>query len=427
MALLFADAGDHYDYTKRYGTSEWKRWEHTGWWVPGGMNHGRYWEPWNWGEPRVPNFRDRAPFLMSTGFGSTAYTRTLAANSGELIVGFDFKFWSNTGPDYAASSFIRFDNASGTSLIHLATDKDIGDPGEDKLLEIWKGGDGSNYDGSVVCYGTTAIQIDTWYYGELRVVSPNLVEFRLNGDLEMSGDPNLSSALRKLNVRWEHYGQQGITIDNLYLIDANGSYNNSYLGPQRIITLMPVADTGPNEWVIQNFATERPDTNAAMLYEIRDTWQTVVWPDGDTSYLEGTTADQTSFVSINHPWLYAGYRGVVITYSLKGVSASGQTFIPVLRTGVVEYQLPSMITYDGVTHVVPFQPRDYWEPYTYVLEKSPFTGNEWTYDDLLTLEIGGRMSGSGSGEIRWTQVAVELLLPAGVAQAGARFRGRWNE
>lgn len=427
MSLLYADAADHYSYLKLRDTSEWKRWAHTDW--NGGMHNGRYWQPWSFGQPRVPDFRDQSLFQMNTGlYGAGTYTRTLTATSGELILGFDFQLWNNLGPDYIASSFIRLDNAAGTSLIHLATDEDMGEVGEDKLLEIWKGGDGTSYDGSLVSTGATAIEADTWYYGELRIALPNTVEFKLNGSSEISGNPSLSDSMKKLNLRWQHWGQQGIDIDNIYLVDTNGSYNNGYLGPCRLITLTPVVGTGPNEWVIKNFSgTSRPSTQAAMINEVRDTFGASDYPDNDTTYLEGKTAGQTSFVSIDNPWLYTGYRGVVITYSLKGVGASGQTFKPVLRKGAVEYQLPSMVTYDGVTHTVPFQPRDYWEAYTCVLEKSPFTGSPWTYDDLVTLELGGRMAGAGSGEIRWTQVVAELLVSISAAQAGSRFRGRWNE
>lgn len=70
-------------------------------------------------------------------------------------------------------------------------------------------------------------------------------------------------------------------MDDLFVYDNSGTYNNTFIGDRRVLTLFPNANTATADWTV---------VGAASGYEAIDEAS----PDDDTSYITATTTGQVS-------------------------------------------------------------------------------------------------------------------------------------
>lgn len=418
MAIIYCDGFDHYDYTTFQAANDWQRW-----YYPAGLSYGpsypgRYKTSWDgMTEPPPQDYRDLAWAQFNTGGAVRQYRRRLFPSSAyPLVIGFDVKFWSNpSGSPIWPGGFVRLDDG-GAPVIHLHNDQSA----TDDAIEVWTGGDGTNYDGSFLASGISTIEPETWYYVEL-LIDSDLVEMRVDGVEEFSIVPSPTlGGISYLSLSWQHFGNRGYAIDNLYVVSGDDTFRN----PSRVITLFPYQDTGPNNWLIvdNSFLGGRPDTHSDMLNE----W---IWtpeggpdpiPDKSGTYLKGV-GGEVSYSVLESPWAYDNPKALNFIWSVQAPSGTG-TFQPIFRKNGDTYQ-PGTVYGHTSSYACPFLPPTNWHPFNVCLDENPFTAAPWTFQDLYGLEVGGICS--NSGDIRWTQVAVEALMDQ-VPSGGAFsiYRGR---
>lgn len=115
------------------------------------------------------------------------------------------------------------------------------------------------------------------------------VEVRVNGVTvtSLTGIDTVASSLVECSqLVFCDTGSAAMTIDmdDLYAYDSNGSYNNTFIGDRRVLTLKPNANTIQADWTA---------VGAATGYECIDD----TTPDGDTTYIGASVAGSPGAIS----------------------------------------------------------------------------------------------------------------------------------
>jgi hypothetical protein len=143
-------------------------------------------------------------------------------------------------------------------------------------------------------------------------------------------------------------------LDDIFVWDTSGSYNNDFIGPQRIYTLFPNDDTAQADWT--------PNSGSTGYTQLDE-----VQPDADTTYIEAASVNDISEFELGN--LPAGVSAIsaVMTQSMLRKSDAG--------TANVQASLLSAAAVAAGTD------RPITEVYTYwpdVFETDPNTGSPWT-------------------------------------------------
>ncbi len=139
---------------------------------------------------------------------------------------------------------------------------------------------------TILATGTTALQNNTWYYVELKLLVANtggIFDCRLNGASEFTftGDTQQQSTDEVASVALENWqGATTILIDDFYLLNSDGTANNTYLGEQRCEIMTPTSDS--------TVAWAR-NTGASNFSAVDDA---IGAPDDDTTYVSSSTSAQ---------------------------------------------------------------------------------------------------------------------------------------
>jgi hypothetical protein len=155
-------------------------------------------------------------------------------------------------------------------------------------------------------------------------------------------------------------------LEDVFAADDSGSFNNTFLGAQRILTNFPVGDTAQADWAING---------AADGYACIDEDD----PDGDTTYISAATSgDKSDFSLPSLPSELAEIAGVYVPIMAR-INAAG--------IGNVK---PSMVS---STDVLAGNDDALTTGYTYygsVFEYDPHTSDAWSKtgleDALLRIE-----------------------------------------
>lgn len=197
------------------------------------------------------------------------------------------------------------------------------------------------------------------------------VEVRVNGVTVISlADVNTGAAGCAQVAMLHHTVGSGLPavsltadMDDLFCYDNTGSFNNSFLGDRRVITLKPNANTAEADWT---------PVGAATGYEAIDD----VAPDGDTTYISSATVgDISEFQYENMP---AGISNIaaVVAVNMSRKTDAGPTNMQV-----------SAISGASVTDGID---RPITERYTYwqdVFETDPASAAPFTPAEVDALKI----------------------------------------
>lgn len=131
------------------------------------------------------------------------------------------------------------------------------------------------------------------------------VEIRVNGvrvllleDLDLGSSP---ATLFQANVGWQGNGGTSYYIDDYILWDDTGSYNNDFLGQQRVLTIFPNGDGTEADWSITGGSGPGYDAIDELAQ------------DGDTSYVRAdTVGDKSSFTLPDLPTETAAIRALFV-------------------------------------------------------------------------------------------------------------------
>lgn len=195
-------------------------------------------------------------------------------------------------------------------------------------ISIIRGDDVDNPAVVLATSATTAIVAEAWQHVEMFATIDNSVgyaEVRVNGvtvvsvadvdtqatSLSETSQCKIGRSLRNLGAGSAE-GVPVTYIDDLYAYDNTGSFNNSFLGDRRVITLRPNANTAEADWT---------PVGAATGYEAIDD----VAPDGDTTYISSATVgDVSEFQYENMP---AGISNIaaVVAVNMSRKTDAGPT------------------------------------------------------------------------------------------------------
>lgn len=178
--------------------------------------------------------------------------------------------------------------------------------------------------------GTSASPVmtaNTYQHVECQILISNTVgtiEVRVNGVtvLSLSGQDTCNTA----NVECSQVSFAGgtgsgsnIYLDDIYCYDNTGSYNNTWIGDRRVLTLFPNANTATADWT---------PVGAATGYECIDEAN----PNDDTDYINATAAGKISQFGLqNTPAGVSAISGVVIIERARKTEAGiGNTKVSIV-------------------------------------------------------------------------------------------------
>lgn len=237
MALLWIDGFDHYGTTSTdFKTSSLGAYDFYG----------------------NSNLRNETmPVLGTQGFQKISGNPTSSRGLAEKLMSISSGTTIGIGCHVYPSSYVT--NASG--VFGLATVAGahivrITIEGGGRTLQVRTG----SGNGSVVLDTEAPIQLNVLYHLEAKIYvhsTDGSVELRLNGitvgtvtNINTEGDG--VGRLTLLPFGTGTTSTDFLAIDNLFVWDDTGSYNNDWLGERNIYTLMPSADTAEDDWALSS-------------------------------------------------------------------------------------------------------------------------------------------------------------------------------
>lgn len=282
MALLWCDGFDHYG-------------------VQSNLTEGVYAAV---GAATMPSTVNPRTGTYSLTFPSTQGWRRVLGGA-KTSVGFAGAYYFLTLPSTEKKvSVIGFNDASNVAQVHIGLDTT-------GTLTAYRGPVSSGVvlgvTASPVIFAETYQHIETFVFFSQTV---GTVEIRVNGVtvLSLSGIDTVASSLVECSqVEMLGIGGSGgvgtIYLDDIFCYDNTGSFNNSFIGDRRVLTLFPDANTIQADWTA---------VGAATGYECIDE----VTPDGDTTYITapapGSPGPISEFGIQNLPAGISAISGVVV-------------------------------------------------------------------------------------------------------------------
>jgi len=218
-----------------------------------------------------------------------------------------------------------------------------------------------NVSGAVLGTSDPVITAQAWHHYEIKALcadSGGAVEVRVNGVtvLDISGVDTRNSATSLIDqVAFGSENAIPLTYwDDVFAWDTAGSLVNDFIGPQRVYTRLPDADTAESDWTRNTGSTDFSTIDQAA-------------PDGDTTYIAAATVGDISEFGLTG--LPAEVSVVTALYAAP-MSRKEDAGAANLRASLVS----------GAS-VAAGADRPITEAYTYwddVFETDPATGAPWT-------------------------------------------------
>jgi hypothetical protein len=246
--------------------------------------------------------------------------------------------------------------------------------GSNQVTFQWDGGSVLNaLNGSTkIAFGKTNFKTDKWFYVEMRVLISNTVgevEMYINGVQEFSETGLDTQATGDAFVNEIAFGGalgQSCAIDDIYIIDTNGSTNNTFLGERRVEALLANGVGSNADWTPSAGANwENVDDDPA---------------DDDTTYNHTDTTTNTD--------TFAFTDLSIITQDINGVQINAlQRKEDVGSRGLASVTVSGATTEVGATKFV----TDEYQ-YNYEIEElNPNTSTDWTPTTFNAAEFGYRL------------------------------------
>lgn len=178
----------------------------------------------------------------------------------------------------------------------------------------------------------------------------------LNGDEVING--SVTSARTELaNVLLHFANSPQIYVDDFFIWDTSGSVNNDFIGPKRVLTLFPSADTASADWT--------------------GDYTDIATNDGDTSYISASdsTPITSEFELDNLPSGVSGVVGVQTIFVAKTDDAGAANVQASLISGSA--------TDDGTDHPMTSS----YGVYSDISEVDPNTSTAWTVSSVNAAKL----------------------------------------
>lgn len=353
MALLFIDGFDHCAADPALGGGT------------AGTNANAWLTKWGAGDAFLSHAKS-GPVRTGTGSLKLWYSNysVLSRNfvtSGACIIG--FAFYNEAMTDADGPFFYLREG----SINHVRLEFSL------SHLRLVRG------DGVVLQTGPSSLVANNWYYLELKVLvgeaGVGTWELHLDGVTELAGSGDTRNGG---SGTWDRFLLLGtgsnadLHLDDLYLCDASGVRNNTFLGPVRVQTLLPQPDTiapgthaglTPSTGVdhgalVDEVPPNVSDYNSSAIFGSKDTYQ----------YASLTMQGDVLGIQTN---LYAAKA-----------DAAPRTVCTVVRTGGQEFDSPNVSPLTTFSYF----PR-VWESNPSALPNTP-----WTPADIAAIEVGMKIT-----------------------------------
>jgi hypothetical protein len=225
--------------------------------------------------------------------------------------------------------------------------------------------------GTVLATSANAIIGNSWNFIEAKLTiadSGGVFEVRVNGEVwaTYTGDTKYSATLATANsIRLSGFPSTiQVWYDDLYICDATGAVNNSYLGDVRVDTIFPSGVGASAQFAPTGSSTNWENADDAS-------------PDEDTSYNASETAGHIdSFTFADLTTLNATIMGVQANILARKDDAGTRLLRAVTRVGSTNYEGADLTMTDSyIDH------RTIWN-------QNPATAAAWTEAEINAAEFG---------------------------------------
>lgn len=316
----------------------------------------------------------------------SAATPSLSSTSPEhdtWIIGFAFKCdesssaGSPTDTQFTGFELISNTDVSPTEQVSLQLVRD------DVFIYHWALKRGNQLSSTVIAT-SSKFWAQRWYYFELKVkVDPSAGTYELRQDgvdimsgtganTAASGDAGMDSVKIHMDADFEN-GLVYYQMDDIYILDTLGSYNNDFLGDCMIDAIYPNADGDVSDWV--------PGTGVTHYNLVDDSTTT---QDG-TDIVSSDNTDDVDLYEYGTPtWVLDNIRGIQICTCHNMQSSGSRTFVHAMRDISNNDNLgPTTITSSSGT----------WSTDCEIIEKEPQGSAAWTLSDLTDYQFGMKVTG----------------------------------
>jgi hypothetical protein len=237
-------------------------------------------------------------------------------------------------------------------------------------LQVRRGGT------TVLATGTTQLEVDVWYYIEIKVVvhdTTGSVEVRIgeSEEINVSGVDTRNGGTGVIDsVRWFLQGGRNQTWDDIYICDATGGVNDDFLGDVRVEALYPNGNGNSSQFV-------GSDGNSTDNYLLVDEEPA----DGDTTYVESSTvSDQDTYAFTNLTPTAGTVAGVQIVAHARKTDAGARSIQTIARHSGTEEDTGSDMTL-----------ADSYLMFLDLRETKP-GGGSWSVSDVNGAEFGQKVT-----------------------------------
>lgn len=283
------------------------------------------------------------------------------------IIGLNFKINSGPtvpGPDFY---FLQLMDSGNTQILISYTNTG-------SLLQVFRG--------TGTLLATTPVTLSIWYYLELKIIISSSIGSVL---LKLNNTPvvNLTNTNTQNTGNNTANGIQfggsptnrptsNFDIDDLYVCDTTGTYNNDFLGEVKVSTLTPNGAGNYSQF------TKSGSSPAATNYQ----GVNEIPANDDTSYNSSNVPNQIdtfTFTDLSDVPLFIS--AIQTNTQSRKDNTGTRSGNPLIRISGTDYLLSS------------FNPITSYSIDNQIQEKNPATGLPWTLSDINALEAGYKLTG----------------------------------
>jgi hypothetical protein len=211
----------------------------------------------------------------------------------------------------------------------------------------------------VLSTGTTTLSASTWYYIEVKILVDNsagIFDCLLNGvsEFTFSGDTQGQSTNSVSFFRFT--GTSGAYLDDLYILNNDGSVNNTYLGE---VVINRLAQTGDSSVAFTR-------NTGATNYEAID--DMLGAPDDATTYVYATTSGTKDEYTLSNTASANTIYGVKVNTRAQKDDVNPKSFKNGIKTGATDQQVTHSLGIGYANYIDIFETSDggttLWTPTT---------------------------------------------------------------
>jgi len=336
------------------------------------------------GSPAVGFLQGRGGFTCLRDNACVLYTPTLSDSTPEhdtWVVGFAFKIEKNGGAGFpsdtqiAGIEFITNTDVSPTAQLSLQLDR------VDDFVYRWVLKRGNQISSTTIATSSNFWALK-WYYFEIKVkIDPSAGTYELRQDgvdimsgsganTAASGDAGMDSI--GIHMDSDFSGSPYHYVDDLYILDTLGTFNNDFLGDCHIEGLYPNGDGDVLQW--------DPSLGGSHYVEVDETTS--------PSDADKVTADAIGEKDL---WNYEdpataidNIRGIHISTCHAMQTSGSRTFVHTMRD-ISNNDNDGAETYTSDNGV--------YSTVTEIVEKEPQGGSDWSKSDLDDYQFGVKVTG----------------------------------